>query len=110
MKAGKQVSPAFRIDAGLNYEVSSLKVRGDTSADRSLRFFKPSITLDWKPGGGWHSQFTVRRTVAQLNFFDFISSAELNNGRVNGGNASPNPSTPIWSAAQARKACHSTCW
>ncbi len=87
VKAGKQLSPAFRIDAGLNYELSSLKVRGDALADRKLRFFKPSLTLDWKPGGGWHSQFTVRRTVAQLNFFDFISSAELSNGRVNGGNA-----------------------
>ena len=87
VKAGKQVSPAFRIDAGLNYEMSSLTVRGDTSADRKLRFFKPSLTLDWKPGGGWHSQFTVRRTVAQLEFFDFISAAELSNDRVNGGNA-----------------------
>ncbi|MEO7411064.1 MAG: hypothetical protein ABIU10_07070 [Sphingomicrobium sp.] len=87
VKAGKQISPAFRIDAGLNYEMSSLKVRGDTTADRSLRFLKPSVTLDWKPGDGWHSQFTVRRTVAQLEFFDFISSAELSNDRVNGGNA-----------------------
>ncbi len=87
VKAGKQVTPAFRLDAGLNYELSSLKVSGDTAAERSLRFFKPSITLDWKPGGGWHSQFTVRRTVAQLEFFDFISSAELSNDRVNGGNA-----------------------
>jgi hypothetical protein len=91
VKAGKQVSPAFRIDAGLNYELSSLKVRGDTSADRKLRFFKPSVTLDWKPGGGWHSQFTVRRTVAQLEFFDFISAAELSNDRVNGGNANLQP-------------------
>ena len=87
VKAGKQLSPKLRVDAGLNYELSSLKVRGDTSADRSLRFLKPSVTLDWRPGGGWHSQFTVRRTVAQLEFFDFISSAELNNDRVNGGNA-----------------------
>ena len=87
VKLGKQVSPAFRFDAGLNYEMSSLKVRGDTTADRKLRFFKPSLTLDWKPGGGWHSQLTLRRTVAQLEFFDFISSAELSNDRVNGGNA-----------------------
>ncbi len=87
VKVGKQISPKLRVDAGLNYEMSSLKVRGDTMADRSLRFFKPSMTLDWKPGGGWHSQFTVRRTVAQLDFFDFISSAELSNDRVNGGNA-----------------------
>ena len=29
----------------------------------------------------------MRRTVAQLDFFDFISSAELSNDRINGGNA-----------------------
>lgn len=86
-KAGRQLSKALRVDAGINYEMSSLKVRGDTSADRSLQFLKPSITLDWKPGGSWHSQFTIRRSVAQLDFFDFISSAELSNDRVNGGNA-----------------------
>ena len=87
VKAGRQLSKALRLDAGLNYELSALKVRGDTKADRSLKFLKPSLTLDWKPGGGWHSQLTVSRTVAQLDFFDFISSAELSNDRVNGGNA-----------------------
>ena len=86
-KAGRSLAKDLRVDAGLNVEVSRLKVRGDTRADRSLKFLKPSVTLDWKPGGGWHTQFTVRRTVAQLDFFDFISSAELSNDRVNGGNA-----------------------
>jgi hypothetical protein len=87
VKAGRQLSRALRVDAGLNVEASRLKVRGDTRADRSLKFVKPSVTLDYKPGGGWHSQVTVRRSVAQLDFFDFISSAELSNSRVNGGNA-----------------------
>jgi hypothetical protein len=86
-KAGRALSPNLRVDAGINVEASRLKVRGDTTADRSLTFLKPSVTLDWKPGGGWHSQLTVRRTVAQLDFFDFISAAELSNSRVNGGNA-----------------------
>ncbi len=86
-KAGRSLSKALRVDAGLNVEVSRLKVRGDTRADRSLKFLKPSITLDWKPGDGWHSQLTLRRSVSQLDFFDFISSAELSNDRVNGGNA-----------------------
>ena len=90
-KAGRQLSKTVRLDAALNYEVSKLTVRGDTQAERSLRFLKPSLTLDWKPGGGWHSQFTVRRTVAQLEFFDFISAAELSNDRVNGGNANLQP-------------------
>ena len=87
VKAGRGLAKNLRLDAGLNYEVSRLKVRGDADADRSLNFFKPSVTLDWKPGRGWHSQLTVRRTVAQLDFFDFISVAELSNSRVNGGNA-----------------------
>ena len=71
----------------MDIELSRLTVRGDSTAERSLRFLKPSMTFDWKPGGSWHSQLTVRRTVAQLDFFDFISSAELSNDRVNGGNA-----------------------
>ena len=87
VKAGRQLSKALRVDAGLNVESSRLKVRGDTRADRSLKFFKPSLTLDYKPGGKWHSQLSLRRTVSQLDFFDFISSAELSNSRVNGGNA-----------------------
>ncbi len=76
---------------GLNYELSQLKVRGDTTADRSLKFLKPSLTLDIKPGDGWHAQLIARRTVAQLDFFDFISAAELSNDRVNGGNANLQP-------------------
>lgn len=84
---GRNISPKLRIDGGINYELSHLTVSGDTEAERSLRFIKPNIAIDWKPGGGWHGRLSVRRTVAQLNFFDFISVAELSNDRVTGGNA-----------------------
>jgi hypothetical protein len=87
VNVGRSLSSALRVDTGLTYEYSQLKVRGDTLADRTLRFLKPSATIDFKPGGGWHTQLSVRRTVAQLDFYDFISAAELSNGRVNGGNA-----------------------
>ncbi len=83
---GRQLSKAIRIDGGLTYEYSSIKVRGDTTADRSLRFWKPSLTLDWNGGKGWHGQLSAKRTVAQLDFYDFISSAELSTDRVNAGN------------------------
>jgi hypothetical protein len=88
---GKTLSPSLRIDGGVNYEFSSLKVRGDATADRTLKFLKPNITLDWKPGGGWHTQVSVKRTVAQLDFYDFISFGELSTNRVNGGNANLEP-------------------
>jgi hypothetical protein len=87
VNVGKTLSPALRLDGGVNYEFSTLKVRGDATADRSLKFLKPNVTFDWKPGGGWHTQLSVRRTVAQLDFYDFISFGELSVNRVNGGNA-----------------------
>jgi hypothetical protein len=87
IRAGRQLSDTIRIDAGVNYEYSKISVRGDTSLDRDpLRFWKPSLTLDWKGGDGWHGQLSVRRTVAQLDFYDFISSAELSADRINAGN------------------------
>ena len=88
---GRQLTPALRLDTTLAFEVSNLTLSGDTSAERALRFFKPGLTLDWKGAGSWHVQASLRRTVAQLNFYDFISAAELANDRVNGGNANLRP-------------------
>ncbi|HEY0043304.1 MAG TPA: TonB-dependent receptor [Allosphingosinicella sp.] len=87
VNAGRALSPALRIDLGLTFEASRLTVRGDAEAERSLRFLKPKAVIDWKPGDGWHAQLSVARTVAQLNFEDFVSSAELANDRVDAGNA-----------------------
>ena len=86
LNVGRNLSPAFRVDGGLRYEYSDLEVSGDASAKRKLKFLKPSLTLDWKPGKGWHTQLSVKRTVAQLNFYDFVSVAELSTDRVNAGN------------------------
>jgi hypothetical protein len=91
VRVGKTFSPALRVDAGLNYELSKLRVTGDASEERSLKFLKPSLSVDWTPGGGWRARLAIRRTVAQLNFLDFISIAELSNDRVNGGNAALQP-------------------
>lgn len=91
VNGSRQLSKSLRMDVGLNYEMSQLKVSGDATADRKLQFAKPSVTLDWQPGGGWHTQFILRRTVAQLDFFDFISAADLATNQVNGGNANLQP-------------------
>ncbi|MGH6787067.1 MAG: hypothetical protein ACREBO_09570 [Novosphingobium sp.] len=90
VNAGRAIAKGVRLDAGLAYETSNLKVSGDAATRRSLQFLKPNATLDLK-SGAWHGQLIARRTVAQLDFFDFISSAELSNSRVNGGNADLRP-------------------
>ncbi len=91
VNAGWQISPGLRLDGGLAYETSQLKVSGDTQAQRSLRFLKPSLTLDFVRKGGWHVQLVARRTVAQLDFYDFISNAELSTGAISGGNPDLQP-------------------
>jgi Outer membrane protein beta-barrel family/TonB-dependent Receptor Plug Domain len=91
VSVGRNISPQIRVDGGLNYEFSNLKVRGDTSADRTLKFLKPNLAIDWQLGKGWHGRLSVRRTVAQLDFYDFISVAELSTDRVNAGNENLEP-------------------
>lgn len=91
VNGSRPLSKTLRMDLGLNYEMSHLKVSGDASADRQLQFAKPSITLDWQPGNGWDAEMILRRTVAQLDFFDFISVADLASNQVNGGNANLQP-------------------
>ena len=87
VNAGRALSPTLRADASLTVEASRLTVSGDAEAERTLRFLKPSLVLDWKPDAKWHAQLSLQRTVAQLQFEDFVGNAELANDRVNGGNA-----------------------
>lgn len=97
LNLGRQLSSALRLDTSFAYETSRLTVGGDTSAKRVVSFFKPGMTLDWKDKSGWHVQASIRREAAQLDFYDFISSAELANGRFNGGNADLKPQSS-WEA------------
>jgi hypothetical protein len=87
VNAGRPLSKTLRLDMGITYEASRLTVSGDAEAERVLKFFKPKASLDYRDKSGWHAQISIARTVAQLNFEDFISTAELTNDRVNGGNA-----------------------
>ena len=85
--AGRNVTDRLCVDAGFAYEKSVLTVTGDTRASRTLGFPKPSVSLDWRARGGWHVQASLKRTVAQLDFTDFVSTAESTVDRINGGNA-----------------------
>jgi hypothetical protein len=91
VNGSRSLSKTLGVNLGINYELSHLRVSGDATADRKLSFLKPGITLDWTPKNGWHVQAILRRTVAQLDFFDFISAADFASGQVSGGNADLQP-------------------
>lgn len=90
VNAGRNLTPALRIDAGLTVETSRLTVSGDSDARRLLTFLKPQLSVDWRVES-WRLRASAERTVAQLEFGDFISAAELANERLNGGNADLEP-------------------
>lgn len=83
---GRALTSTLHVDSGVRYETSNLKVRGDAIANRALSFWKPNIALDWN-FHRWHARASIQRVVAQLDFYDFISAADISAGRVNGGNA-----------------------
>jgi hypothetical protein len=84
--AGRKIAGNLRLDIGVNFEGSRLKVTGDATARRTLKFLKPKASLDWTPGS-WHAQLSLKRTVNQLNFSDFVSAADFEANQSNGGNA-----------------------
>lgn len=86
VNGGRQIGEGLRMDLGLTAEFSRLTVEGDAEAQRSLQFLKPKASFDWRPGDGWRLQASLTRTVAQLDFGDFVGAAELTNDRIDGGN------------------------
>jgi hypothetical protein len=88
--AGRKIAGNLRLDVGVNFEGSRLKVTGDANARRTLKFLKPKASLDWTPGR-WHAQLSLKRTVNQLNFADFVSAADFEANQSNSGNAELRP-------------------
>ena len=102
VSVGKNLSPALRIDGGVNYEFSNLKVRGDATADRTLKFLKPNFTSTGSRAAAGTPRLSIRRTVAQLDFYDFMSAANLSTNQVSGGNENLQPQRSLGIPADRR--------
>lgn len=83
------------LEAGLHYETSTLSARG---VDKSLAFAKPSLQATWQGPKGLQLQARVERTVSQLDFGAFLSSASLVDQRVTGGASDLTP-TQAWASS-----------
>ncbi|MEM7079156.1 MAG: TonB-dependent receptor [Pseudomonadota bacterium] len=90
------VTDAFRIgavalDVGLGVERSKIDQRGGFSESRSFVYWKPSVLAAYAMGEGRQLRLGVRRSVGQLDFFDFVSSADLGDAELSLGNPSLQP-------------------
>ena len=85
-------APDFTLEFGLRVEVSEISQSGDSDASKSFVYPKPRIQATWTPWAGHQFRFRVERLVGQLDFEDFVASADIDIGQVEGGNPDLEPS------------------
>lgn len=83
--------PALGLEAGSRFESSTISQSGDSSLERSFFYPKPRLLLTWTPRPSDTFRLRVEREVGQLNFGDFVASANLTDDRIVAGNAELEP-------------------
>jgi hypothetical protein len=72
-------------------EISRITQSGDTDLERSFFYPKPRVLVTWNPSGVDQLRMRVEREVGQLDFGDFIASADLTAGSQDGADANLEP-------------------
>jgi hypothetical protein len=85
------------VEPSLRAEISNIKARGDSPSNESFLFIKPRLRVTWD-GGRTRLQGTIEREAAQLDFQDFVASAELDRDDILAGAKSLRPPT-TWSVS-----------
>ena len=84
-------NPKFTLEAGVRVEVSEISQSGDSNQSKSFVFPKPRLQMTWTPWSGQQFRFRAEREVGQLDFGDFVASADIDIGQVEGGNPDLEP-------------------
>ncbi|MCR5877465.1 TonB-dependent siderophore receptor [Phenylobacterium sp. J367] len=74
-------------EGGLRYEASQISSDGDVILEKTLYYAKPRAAVSWNPTTSTQLRASFERVVGQLNFDDFVASANFNTGSgVSAGN------------------------
>lgn len=87
----------FSLESALGAELSRISQSGAGTPDREFFFLKPSLTLVHAPHERTLNRIRFRREVAQLNFGDFVSSANFSDDDIDRGNPDLEPQQ-TWAA------------
>jgi outer membrane receptor protein involved in Fe transport len=90
---GWTVTEDFNLEAGMAIEFSTISQNGDTDTSKSLSYLKPNLRMNWNPTQYDQLRGSIQREVGQLDFADFVTSAELSTGTVDIGNPELVPDT-----------------
>jgi outer membrane receptor for ferrienterochelin and colicins len=84
---GRPLSPTLSIQSSLGGEYSKLSQSGEAGLTRTFYRPKGFVSLAWKASPRLDLSAKLEREVGQLNFFDFVASANVSGGTTNAGNA-----------------------
>ena len=83
---GRKLSPKLSVQTSLGLEYSQLSQSGDANQERSFTRPKGFISAAYTASENTTINAKFAREVGQLDFFDFISSVNVNSGSGNQGN------------------------
>ncbi|MHA7899315.1 MAG: TonB-dependent receptor plug domain-containing protein [Henriciella sp.] len=83
---GRQLSKDLRLQVSLGAEQSEIMSDGANSQTRNFTRPKGSASLSWTMNEKTTVNASIERQVGQLNFFDFVSNVDLNQGDDQTGN------------------------
>ena len=87
----------FSLESSLGAEVSRISQSGSGAPDQNFFFIKPSFTLIHAPNPQRLDRVSLEREIAQLNFGDFVSSANFADDDIDRGNPNLEPQQ-TWAA------------
>lgn len=83
---GRQLNKDLRLQLSLGAEQSEIMSDGVNGQTRTFTRPKGSASLAWTMDDKTNLNLTLSRQVGQLNFFDFVSNVDLNQGDDQTGN------------------------
>ena len=100
---GRPLSPTLSLQTSLGGEYSQLSQSGPSGLTRMFYRPKGFVSLAWKPSPKLDISGKIEREVGQLNFFDFVASANVSGGTTNAGNANLVPQQSWNAEIEARR-------
>lgn len=86
-----KISPKLTLEAGARFESSTIEETGNVTKSRSFFYPKPRLLLTFSPYDTTQVRLRFERKLGQLNFSNFVSSVDLSNTHVKGGNPDLRP-------------------
>ena len=81
-----RISPQLTLEAGFNFEASTISQSGDAAVERDFTYSKPHAVASWTPNAEDQWRLSLARDVSQLDFGDFATGLNSISSSANIGN------------------------